>query len=45
MRSGDYTVYYSGSERAERGVAVVVRNSIVRSAVKKIVMTELWLLS
>ena len=24
IRSGDYTVYYSGGERAERGVAIVV---------------------
>ena len=37
IRSGDYTVYYSGGERAERGVAIVVHKSIVRSVVKKIV--------
>jgi hypothetical protein len=24
IKSGDYTVYYSGGERAERGVAIVV---------------------
>ena len=24
IRSGDYTVYYSGGERAEKGVAIVV---------------------
>ena len=24
IRSDDYTVYYSGGERAERGVAIVV---------------------
>ncbi|PNF43436.1 hypothetical protein B7P43_G11558 [Cryptotermes secundus] len=37
IRSGDYTVYYSGGERAERGVAIVVHESVVRSVVKKIV--------
>ena len=36
-RRGDYTVYYSGSERAEIGVAIVVHKSVVRSVVKKIV--------
>ena len=40
IRSGDYTVYYSGGERAERGVAVVVHKSIVRSVVKKIVCND-----
>ena len=30
----DYTVYYSGGECAERGVAIVVHKSIVRSVVK-----------
>ena len=45
IRSGDYTVYYSGGECAERGVAIVVHTSIVRSVVKKIVMTESLLLS
>ena len=25
IRSGDYTVYYSGGEWAERGVAIVVQ--------------------
>ena len=29
IRSGDYTVYYSGGERAERGIAMVVHKSIV----------------
>ena len=38
IRSGDYTVYYSGGERAERGVAIVVHKSLVRSVVKKIVV-------
>ena len=36
----DYTVYYSGGERAERGVAIVVHKSIVRSVVKKIVCND-----
>ena len=40
IRSGDYTVYYSGGEGAERGVAIVVHNSIVRSVVKKIVCND-----
>jgi hypothetical protein len=34
IRSGDYTVYYSGGDRADRGVAIVVRKSIVKSVVK-----------
>ena len=38
--SGDYTVYYSGRERAERGVAIVVHKRIVRSVVKKIVCND-----
>ena len=37
IRSGDYTVYYSGGEEAGQGVAIVVHNSIVRRVVKKIV--------
>ena len=40
IRSGDYTVYYSGGERAERGVAIVVHKSLVRSVVKKIVCSD-----
>ena len=40
IRSGDYTVYHSGGEHAETGVAIVVHKSVVRSVVKKIVMTE-----
>ena len=40
IRSGDYTVYYSGGKRAERGVAIVVHKSIVRSVVKKIVCND-----
>ena len=45
IRSGDYTVHYSGGECAERDVAIVVHKTIVRSVVKKIVMTESMLLS
>jgi exonuclease III len=37
---GDYTVYYSRGEWAEKGVAIVVHKSIVRSAVKKIVYND-----
>jgi hypothetical protein len=37
IRSGDYTVYYSGGERV---VAIVVHKSIVRSVVKKIVCSD-----
>jgi exonuclease III len=40
IRSGDYTVYYSGGERAERGVALLVHKSVVRSAVKKNVCND-----
>ncbi|PNF24655.1 hypothetical protein B7P43_G18069, partial [Cryptotermes secundus] len=40
IRSGDYTVYYSRGERAERGVAIVVHKSVVRSVVKKIVCND-----
>jgi hypothetical protein len=35
IRSGDYTVYYSGGDRAVRGVAIVVHKSVVKSVVKK----------
>jgi hypothetical protein len=35
IRSGDYTVYYSGGDRAEGGVARVVHKSVVKSVVKK----------
>jgi exonuclease III len=38
--SGDYTVYYSGGDRAERGVAIVVHKSIVKSVVKKSVCSD-----
>jgi hypothetical protein len=40
IRSGDFTVYYSGGKRAEKGVAVVVHKSVVRSVVKKIVYND-----
>jgi len=40
LRSGDYTVYYSGGEWAEKGVAIVVHKSVVRSVVKKIVFND-----
>jgi len=40
IRSGDYAVYYSGGEQAEKGVAIVVHKSIVRSVVKKIVYND-----
>jgi hypothetical protein len=35
IRSGDYTVYYCGGDRTERGVAIVVHKSILKSVVKK----------
>ena len=40
IRSCDCTVYYSGGERAESGVAIVVHKSIVTSVVKKIVCND-----
>ena len=40
IRSGDFTVYYSGGEGAERGVGIVVHKSIVRSVVQKIVCND-----
>ena len=40
IRSGNYTVYYLGGEQAERGVAIVVHKSIMRSVVKKIVCND-----
>jgi exonuclease III len=33
-------VYYSGGERAEKGVAIVVHKNVVRSVVKKIVCND-----
>jgi hypothetical protein len=44
ITSGDYTVYYSGGEQAERGVAIVVHKSVARSVLRRLfVMTELLL--
>jgi exonuclease III len=40
IRSGDYTVYYSGRERAEKCVAIVGHKSVVRNVVKKIVNND-----
>ena len=40
IRSGDCTVYYSGGERVEKVVAIVVHKSIVRNVVKKIVYND-----
>jgi nitrogen regulatory protein PII len=40
IRNGDYTVYYSGGERAERGIAIVMHKSIVRRAVTEIVCND-----
>jgi hypothetical protein len=41
IRSGDYTVCYSGGVRAERVVAIVVHNkSVVRSVDKEIVCND-----
>jgi exonuclease III len=40
IRSGDYTVYYCGGDRSERGVAIVVHKSIVKSVVKKSVYSD-----
>jgi hypothetical protein len=40
IRSGDYTVYYSKGEKAERGIVIVVHKSRVRSDVKKIVCND-----
>jgi len=40
IRSGDYTVYYTEGDRAEKVVARVVHESIVRSVVKKTVYND-----
>jgi hypothetical protein len=40
IRSGDYTMYYSGGEKSERGVAIVMHKSIVGSVIKKIVCND-----
>ena len=37
----DYTVYYCGGDRAERGVAIVVHKSIVKTVFKSVcIVTE-----
>jgi hypothetical protein len=36
----DYTVYYSGGERAERGVAIVVHKSVVRSVINPLTLND-----
>jgi exonuclease III len=40
IRSGDFTVYYSGGDRAENGEAIVVHKTIVKSVVKKSVYSD-----
>jgi exonuclease III len=40
IRSDDYTVYYCGADRDERGVAIVVHKSTVKSVVKKSVCSD-----
>jgi exonuclease III len=40
IRSGDYTVYYSGGDRAERGLAILVHKSVVNNVVKKSVYSD-----
>jgi nitrogen regulatory protein PII len=39
-RSGDYAMYYSGGEKSEIVVAIVVHKSTVGSVVKKIVCND-----
>ena len=40
IRSGDYTVCYTGGEGAENVVAIVVHKSVVRNVVKEIVYND-----
>jgi exonuclease III len=40
IRSRDYTVFYSGGDKAERGIAIIVHKSIVKSVVKKSVYSD-----
>jgi hypothetical protein len=40
IRSGDYTVNYSGSDRDERSETIVVHKSIVKSVVTKSVCSD-----
>jgi hypothetical protein len=41
IRRGDYAVYYSGGERAERGLEILIRKGTLRSVVKKIVYNDI----
>jgi hypothetical protein len=40
ISGGDYTVYYCGGDRVERGVAIVVHKSVVKSVVKTSVYSD-----
>jgi hypothetical protein len=40
IRSGDFTMYYSGGEKAEAGVAIAVHERILRSVVRKSVCND-----
>jgi nitrogen regulatory protein PII len=44
IRSGNYTMHYSGGEKSKTGVAIVVYKSTVGSVVKKIVCNDNLLL-
>jgi nitrogen regulatory protein PII len=40
IKSGNFTMYYFGSERAENNVAIVVHKIVVRSVLKKIAYND-----
>lgn len=40
IKSADYIVYYSGGKRAERGIAIVMQKSTMRSVVIKTVCND-----
>lgn len=40
IRSGVYSLYYCRSDRPERGIAIMVHKSVVRSVVKKVVCSD-----
>jgi nitrogen regulatory protein PII len=40
IKNGYYTMYYSGNERVENGLAMVVHKSVVRSVVKRIAYND-----
>jgi hypothetical protein len=40
IRSGHYTMYYSGGERSARRLAIIVHKGELRSVMKKIVCSE-----